>query len=855
MTRSSDLFLASSRFRSQIAEITARAIVQDLPAIHRNGNSASEVDWPYALFASSVLSTGDGRQSKDYALRVAQSCVSSPDTSEEERQAAVVLLERLGNHLAVQLAVARNLVPEDAWTSAPGPLQAEVIRRQISLTVQLPDGRALITNPFQREFWNAVSDARWVSVSAPTSTGKSFIVRQWLAERLEHGPLAAAYLVPSRALIDEVSKGLRKEFGPDVPIYTLPWQDGIGRADGPSICVMTQERLHLVQSKHPEHRFNLVFIDEAQKFDDAARGLLLQQVLDESIRREPTCQVIFATPMASNPELLLDGAPSDTTTVHLVSNTVTVNQNLLWANQVPRKPTRWAIQAPRGNEETDAITHIGEFNLPARATPKSKRLPYVAAGLAGAVSGNIVYVNTQSDAEKIADQLYEVLGANADISGDPAISEAQELIRESVHPQYRLAKTISRGVGFHYGNMPLIVRSEVEELFRQEVLRFLVCTSTLLEGVNLPCKNLFVRGPRRGQGQPMTPADFWNLAGRAGRWGTEFQGNIVCVDTTDQDQWPIAPRRPERKQLSRATDDLEHVSERLVRFVAAGAPVDDIRESPSLEHLFSLLAHTYLQEGTLSGVPWLKVSDSVRGRLEVATEAALMDVQIPGSMLFRHAGISPLSLQRLLDRFMEVEFLDRYALVAPESDDAVDSYVRALGYANRYLGADFGPSNRQWQLAVLVVRWMSGYPLPRIVSERVNYFSGGDRQRKVARVIRESLADVEKYARFLAPRFLAAYADVLRLAAGERGIELEEGPDVAMMLEVGVARTTEMSLIGLGLSRTSAIVLSEYIVQDDLDADGCLSWLRSTDLSLLDIPAPFLREVTDVLDDLRVVGR
>ncbi len=84
-------------------------------------------------------------------------------------------------------------------------------------------------------------------------------------------------------------------------------------------------------------------------------------------------------------------------------------------------------------------------------------------------------------------------------------------------------------VAFHYGNIPQLVRSEVERLFSSGKLKYLICTSTLVEGVNLSCRNIFLRNPKRGKGNLMSREDFWNLAGRAGRWGKEFQGNIFAL--------------------------------------------------------------------------------------------------------------------------------------------------------------------------------------------------------------------------------------------------------------------------------------------------------------------------------------
>src|SRR5690606_17490727 len=108
-----------------------------------------------------------------------------------------------------------------------------------------------------------------------------------------------------------------------------------------------------------------------------------------------------------------------------------------------------------------------------------------------------------------------------------------ELAERAVHRKFALTQTVQHGVAFHYGGLPLLLRLEIERCFKEGHLKYLICTSTLVEGVNLPCRNLFVRAPRRGSGHPMTMPDFWNLAGRAGRLGFEFQGNVICIEPTE----------------------------------------------------------------------------------------------------------------------------------------------------------------------------------------------------------------------------------------------------------------------------------------------------------------------------------
>src|SRR5690606_14626748 len=117
-------------------------------------------------------------------------------------------------------------------------------------------------------------------------------------------------------------------------------------------------------------------------------------------------------------------------------------------------------------------------------------------------------------------------------------------------------------------------------------LKYLICTSTLVEGVNLPCRNLFVRAPRRGSGHPMTMPDFWNLAGRAGRLGFELQGNVICIEPTE---WKGgAPKKRVKARIQTPSDDLQTQAPALARLAVGQLPKDDKKIYP---HLNSLMGY------------------------------------------------------------------------------------------------------------------------------------------------------------------------------------------------------------------------------------------------------------------------
>ena len=561
-------------------------------------------------------------------------------------------------------------------------------------------------------------------------------------------------------------------------------------------------------------------------------------------RGEP--QIIFASPLTANPELLIEG--SETGSVSLLSETVTVNQSLLHVNQRPNHPLLWDMSLMLEGRRIP----IGEFSLPARPVPESKRLSLVAVALGKDHAGNVVYTNGAADAEKISSQIFDALGGDG-WAASSAVKDVIELVQKTVHPQYLLAtyfaradairaEWLARGVAFHYGNMPLLVREAVEGLFRDGAIRYLVCTSTLLEGVNLPCQNLFVRAPRKGNNTPMASSDFWNLAGRAGRWGVEFQGNVVCLDT-DRNVWQEVPVRRSRQSITRATDAISSDLDSLLQYINDATPVPMTRANPLLQSLFGILASTRRRGEAIDTLPWLRLSPDQSETVERTIDDALAQITVAPDLLQTHAGISAFAIQRLFDAFIEAGTREPFELPLPEANNALDRYLRAIQICYDFLGAGFtNVAGRQFSLALLFVEWMRGRPLARLISSRIDWLRSNRPNFTLATEIRGVLTDVEQYARFEGPLYLACYADVLD-AALPKDDAGEPSMDVAMMMELGVSRTTELSMMSLGISRTSVVALAEHIVPDDLTVEGCVEWLQSRDLDGLELPTLVIAEL------------
>ena len=815
----------------------------------------ADLDWRRALLAASVLAGSDERQHQEAALRLATAALALPGTTPQEREGAALVLERLDNARGAGLAASRGLVGSDLSDRVGFQEILGSTRRRLDSSIVMESGELMFANRFQRVFWREAARADWVSASAPTAAGKTHVVLRWLLDTIVSGRVArAVYLAPTRALVSEIEAALR-ELAPGqrlegLAVSTLPVHvlepSGEGSALPPVVHVLTQERLQLLANEGAVG-IDLLVVDEAHKVGEEGRGVVLQDAVERMARANPRLRVVFLAPGAENPEELLSDAPAGVVTGAVSSDIPTVCQNVVAVTQRPGDTKTWSVALVREGAEPAAL---GVVRLDARPTTIPKKMALIARALGGS-GGVLVYANGAVDAEKVAAVIADLNGDADDEDGE--LRELDALVRDAVHPSFALRRAVRRGVGFHYGNMPSIVRGELERAFREGRLRHLVCTSTLIEGVNLACRTIVVRGPRKGISRPMEAHDFWNLAGRAGRWGHDLQGNVVCIEPHDRSVWPsdIPPRA--RHRITRETDAALRDADTLARYIHARweADADELAKSERLEHVSAYLLGTWMRDGSLRKAPWSARQDP--GALEKiagAIEAAVARVDLPPEIAERHCGISIIGMQRLLDYFRgRRKPVEELLPEAPEGASAYTALVRVFNRIQRNIFPAFGHIKRVPVAALVTLDWMRGRPLPRIIDARREWAwqrprggaDGGDLQA----LIRDTMSLVEQVARYRAPRFLSCYMDVLAVHLREI-----ERPDLIngtlrfdLYLEFGVATTTLLSLVGLGLSRHSALALGEYIGRDDLDQASCLEWVAANDLSEMSLPRAVKSEI------------
>lgn len=835
----------------KIIRQTVRAELDNL--LDANCETDFSIDWPRLLLAGSILARSDERADQEGALRIATaSLILTSDSSLKD--AGAVLLGKLSNFRAILLASKRGLLAPGLEERLGVALRLEAQRREMDRSILIQSSGSWVqVNDFQKQFWTSAAGNRWLSASAPTASGKTFLVLQWLIDQvITTNNQVAVYLAPTRALVSEIEENLKLLLGSNdlIVVASLPLPDKYkaARAGGARVIfVFTQERLHLLANVlYDQLLIDLLIVDEAHKIGDNQRGVILQDAVERVTRANPKLKAVFISPATQNPEALLSDAPDGVATIVVDSDTSPVLQNLLVANQVPRQSRLWELSLRQHGE----VASIGTIKLASTPDGLRKRLAFIAAAV-GERGGTLVYTNGASEAEDVADLISQLLPKLQFV--DPELLDLADLARKGVHQDFRLAPLVELGVAFHYGNMPSLLRLEIERLFRSGKIRFLVCTSTLIEGVNLSCRTIVVRGPRKGKGHPMEPHDFWNLAGRAGRWGDEFQGNIICIDPEDKKAWPSGVPSRARYPIKRESDVVLELDNALASYLSnrLSSSVSSIDGAETFEQVSAYLLTTYMRLGSISKASFAKRHDqSSIEKLDHVLADVVASIEIEVDLAARHPGVSVIGLQRLLEAFRlysgDVENL-LPAEVA--SNDSYDRFVTIMFRINKHMFVAFDPEKRIKLFALIILKWLKGYSLARIIRDSIEWHQDVGRPFKLPELIRGTMELVEQIARFKAPKYFSAYMDVLHLHLREIKREdlIDDTLNIGTQLEFGVSSMTLLSLMELGLSRMSAVALYEKIARDDLSREGCIDWIseRREQLQMMNIPTIILREVRE----------
>lgn len=481
----------------------------------------SEDEYNDILTFADILSLSSKSEHKNLAIKIISCLKIRYENDEKYKYYSRGIMIRLGNFPGYSLLA--STTQEDNFLL---PLDLS-IEKEFKEKINKDSYSDKIFTDAQYYMLNELLDKNHFSFSGPTSFGKSFILTSFIKNLMKNNKrgLNIVFLVPTRALVSQTLKKFKYVVG-DMEGYFLSSSPDIPallrNQDSHYIFVFTPERLlhYFSVAKNPSIEY--VFIDEAQKIlSDDTRSVVYYHAI--SLAERKSCKLFFSSPNISNVDVFLKLFNKTSNETKSITESP-VCQTRIFIDMIKNEIKLFSDIAPMCSLNYNFHCSLSELihNISKNVHPISPK--------------SLVYCNTIDDTINCAKDMAVHLTA----SSSTALNEAADEIAKFIHKDYYLVDLICKGVGFHFGKLPQKIRDIVEKLYESGDIHYLFCTSTLLEGVNLPAQNIFILNNQIGN-KNMQSIDFWNLAGRAGRLAKELCGNVICVKWIEKNgRWNTA---------------------------------------------------------------------------------------------------------------------------------------------------------------------------------------------------------------------------------------------------------------------------------------------------------------------------
>lgn len=349
-----------------------------------------------------------------------------------------------------------------------------------------------------------------VSVIAPTSYGKSELilsaVKEYAGKKICVLTSTKALLIQTKKRVQQISKGIF----PKIVVHPEMYNPN----DSSCLAVLTQERLLRIFKKDPQLSFDCIIVDEAHEMlEDDSRSRTLANVIIVAQKRNPEVAFKFLTPFLA-----------DSTNLKARYTTYDI-EGFKVSEYI--KTEKYFLYDLRNHTGLKLYDQFLNKYLP---ISDNRNLGFEEDVVKAYSAGkNIIYLNKPTDIEKFALALADVL---PEVDSE-LIQTACDNISEYLQPQYNLLTCLRKGIIYHHGSVPDAIRIYIEDLYKKDdAVRYVITSSTLLSGVNLPAERMFILDNKRGRSN-LSYDSFKNLVGRVCRFSEIFNdetGNLYRLE-------------------------------------------------------------------------------------------------------------------------------------------------------------------------------------------------------------------------------------------------------------------------------------------------------------------------------------
>ena len=165
-------------FKRQYEALLILSVCDTIPQLVWEEDKQSllaKIDWNNLLSIASILSYSPESSHLDAALRIAQTCLTQDSCSEIQKNASAVVLDSLTNKLAIKMAKDKKYLNPDYEKNYPIAFKLQRFKTDFEHSIIIKD-KIIALNRFQKTVYDAHKINDTISISAPTSAGKSFIL-------------------------------------------------------------------------------------------------------------------------------------------------------------------------------------------------------------------------------------------------------------------------------------------------------------------------------------------------------------------------------------------------------------------------------------------------------------------------------------------------------------------------------------------------------------------------------------------------------------------------------------------------------------------------------------------------------
>jgi len=838
-----------------------------------------------SIWLASIVSTSLEEEDK-YLSSVFGIVLFLEYDSHEYRKTAYIILSRSGNLIASRFF--KELISINSNTGhlyfkgSFGTMMDFELGSKIALNEIDSGNKKIISSDYQKHLWNVLTKTNHnTAISAPTSAGKSFIIQNYIRQTfLNKDSFFVVYIVPTRALISQVSEDFKKILRDDVSINTAFIENedkDKEQFSNKEIFILTPERtLKLMQYSYGnEFSPDLIFIDEVQNVEDEGnRGFFLEYLVNEIETNWGKSRKVIAGPFLNNPDELLK----------LMFKEVSENLKTMFS---PVFQLKISLK-PNGNSNSVLAkiffreNLINTIEVPinfdyGKDVLNNKLKTTVKVLLRfGENSKNIIYLPRTDYAENFSNYLTEAKNAkNEKYELSNEINELIDLIKEEIHPDYYLIDTLRIKSAFHHGKLPEIIRGELEYLFANGYLDNIICTSTLVEGVNLPAEKVFVPYPKKDTND-LSKFEFGNIVGRAGRIRDALIGTIICIETNNE-KWAedFFESEPDKEIVPAINKILQYPIEEII--TSLNQTLDDNNKKNEFGVIFLKLKYLKGEQSLIDYLILKKLNKNSIDLIIKNLSERLKEIKIPSDLVKLNPSIDPELQNELyiriknegIDNWVFHEHNNFYArwkkeVLVTKSHKESNFYgqlknilfkldeifdFRKEAYFKHDIKRSFP------QMVLYATLWLDNKSFKELIIGEINFNANikesidKENKKDINKTINEVIKVYSSIISYVLVKYTKLLSDILKSILNEEELEKhKQSISLPTMLELGTSNTLVLLLISKGISRSIAIKIYKLIPEEA--SENPINWLsKQKELKIKNIYNKYLKRKGFLIQD------